>query len=99
MRRGATALLAFAAPTALGACGERTLDDRELESTLKAQLDRSAGVTSRAVVCPDDIRSEKGRRFACTLFAPNGDEVRVDVVLTNDEGGFSANVAGERGAR
>ena len=91
MRREAAALLALAG-TVLGACGERTLDNRELESTLKRQLDRSAGVTSRAVICPDDVAAEKGRMFACTLIAPNGDQVRVEVRLTNDEGGFSANV-------
>ncbi len=92
MRREAVALLALAGPTVLGACGERTLDNRELESTLKRQLDGSAGVTSRAVICPDDVAAKKGRMFACTLIAPNGDQVRVDVRLTNDEGGFSANV-------
>ncbi len=96
MRRRATALLALAGPALLGACGERTLDDQELESTLKRQLDRSAGVTSRAVVCPDDVTAEKGRTFACTLVAPNGDQVRVDVRLTNDEGGFNANIPREQ---
>jgi Domain of unknown function (DUF4333) len=95
MRRAA-APLALAGLSALAACGEQTLDNRQLEATLKRQLDGSAGVTSRAVVCPDEIMAEKGRRFACTLIAPNGDEVRVDVTLTNDEGGFTANVPPEQ---
>ena len=99
MRRRAAALLALAGPTVLGACGEQTLDNRELESTLKQQLDSSAGVTSRGVVCPDDIVAERGRRFECTLVAPNGDQVRVDVRLTNSEGGFDANVPPEQPSR
>ena len=92
MRGRTLALLALAGSASLGACGERTLDNRELESTVKRQLDSSAGVTSRAVVCPDDVPAKKGRSFACSLIAPNGDEVRVEVELTNDEGGFDANV-------
>jgi hypothetical protein len=95
MARRAAALLTLAGACLFGACGERTLDDRELESSLKRQLDGSAGVTSRGVDCPEGVPAEKGRKFACTLIAPNGDEVRVDVRLTNDEGGFSANVSGE----
>jgi Domain of unknown function (DUF4333) len=95
MGRRAAALLALAGACLLGACGERTLDERELESSLKRQLDGSAGVTSRGVDCPADVPAEKDRKFACTLIAPNWDEVRVDVRLTNDEGGFSANVSGE----
>jgi hypothetical protein len=91
----AAALLSLAASCLVGACGERTLDDRELESSLKRQLDGSAGVTSRGVNCPEDIAARKGRTFACTLVAPNGDQVRVDVRLTNDEGGFSADVGAE----
>lgn len=92
MRRRTLALLVLAGPAVLGACGERTLDNRELEATLKRQLDGSAGVTSRAVLCPDEVPAEKGRAFACTLIAPNGDEVLYDVTLTNDEGGFEASV-------
>jgi len=38
------------------------------------------------------VPAKKGRSFACSLIAPNGDEVRVEVELTNDEGGFDANV-------
>lgn len=43
-----------------------------------------------SVACPDDIEAEEGKEFDCTLTAPNGDEVRVNVTLTNDDGGFEA---------
>lgn len=96
IRGGAAAVLALAGAALLGGCGERSLDDSELERTLKQQLDRSAGVSSRAVECPGAIPAERGRTFNCTLVAPNGDEVRVDVRLTNDEGGFSASIPPEQ---
>ena len=98
MNRGAALALGLSmslAP-ALGGCGQQTLDAGEFESKLKRQLDRSAGVTSRSVSCPDDVVAESGRAFPCTLVAPDGDSVRVDVRLTNDEGGFSASVPREQ---
>jgi len=75
---------------ALGACGSQTLDAADLEGKLSDQLGRSAGVSPKGVACPEDIGVEKGRSFDCTLTAPNGDQVRVDVTLTNDDGGFRA---------
>jgi hypothetical protein len=75
---------------ALGACGSETIDTADLEGKLTDQLGRSAGVSPKGVECPEDITVEKGRTFDCTLTAPNGDQVRVDVTLTNDEGGFRA---------
>jgi hypothetical protein len=74
---------------ALAGCAEK-IDTADLESKLKDQLGQSAGVEPRDVECPDDIEIEKGKKFDCTLTAPNGDEVRVEVTLTNDEGGFEA---------
>lgn len=84
----ATATLA--ATAALAGCGQQTIETSELEAELKSQLGADAGVEPRSVECPDDIEAEKGRKFDCTLTAPNGDEVRVEVTLTNDEGGFEA---------
>jgi hypothetical protein len=79
-----------AAALALGACGTTTLDTDELEAELVEQLGESAGVQPREVRCPEDIEAEEGKRFQCTLVAPNGDEARVDVRLTDDRGGFDA---------
>lgn len=74
----------------LAACGDKTLNTSDLESKLKDQLGKSAGVQPRSVSCPDDIKVEKGKKFNCTLVAPNGDNVTVNVTLTNDKGGFQA---------
>ena len=43
-----------------------------------------------SVACPDDIEAEAGRTFECTLTAPNGDLVSVEVTLTDDDGSFEA---------
>ena len=72
------------------ACGTTTIDRAELERELGDQLGRDAGVAPRAVDCPDDVEAQRGRRFDCTLTAPNGDAVPVAVTLTNDDGGFEA---------
>lgn len=77
---------ALATTAALGACGTETIDNADLEE----QLGENAGVEPEGVECPDDIEIEEGREFNCTLTAPNGDEVDVDVTLTDDEGGFEA---------
>jgi hypothetical protein len=91
MRRiitGAALALALAA----AGCGEKTLDTADLETKLKEQLGADAGVEPRGVECPEDVTIEEGKKFDCTLTAPNGDEVTVNVTLTDDEGGFEAQV-------
>jgi hypothetical protein len=75
----------------LAACA-KTLESSDLESELADQLSADAGVNAEdvSVSCPDDIEAEEGNEFDCTLTAPNGDEVTVEVTLTNDDGGFEA---------
>jgi hypothetical protein len=75
---------------AVAGCGEKKLNTSDLESKLKDQLGQSAGVEPKDVQCPDDITVKRGKKFDCTLTAPNGDQVKVNVTLTNDNGGFSA---------
>jgi hypothetical protein len=90
MTRSTLTLAALVGAAALAGCGEKTIESGELESELKSQLGADAGVEPKSVECPDDIKAEKGKKFDCTLTAPNGDEVRVEVTLTNDDGGFEA---------
>jgi hypothetical protein len=94
-----TALLALAAASAGCSAsadvtiGEgKTLDAGELETELADQLAPQAGVkpSDVSVACPDDQAVEKGAKFNCTLRTPNGDEVQVNVTLTDDSGGFDA---------
>ena len=91
-RTGPLAVAAMAAAALPAGCGEQTLDASELEQELSRQLGAQAGQTPRSVACPDNVKAQRGKRFDCTLTAKNGDRVRVEVLLTNDEGGFRANV-------
>ena len=90
IHRTLTATAVLAATAAFAGCGQTTIETSELEAELKSQLGADAGVEPRSVECPNDIEAEKGKKFDCTLTAPNGDEVRVEVTLTDDEGGFEA---------
>ncbi len=93
MRANRSILLAVpvAALLALSGCGN-TIDSADLEDQLREKLSADAGVdpANVSVACPDDEESEKGNEFDCTLTAPNGDEVTVNVTITDDEGGFDA---------
>lgn len=86
------ALVLFAGALLLSACGGKVVRTAELEDELRRQLAPQGGVSPEdiSVSCPDGQKVEKGHRFSCTLTAPNGDEVRVEVELTDDEGGFHA---------
>jgi hypothetical protein len=70
-------------------CGEKRIVASDLEAKLRTQLRESAGVAAKSVDCPDDVKVEKGRRFDCTMVAPDGSRRTVHVTLTNDEGGLS----------
>ena len=87
---GATAMLA-------AGCGS-TIDAADLEGKLTEQLSADAGVDPAdvSVACPDDEAAEKGNEFQCDLTAPNGDVVTVNVTITNDDGGFEAEVPEQR---
>lgn len=87
------------APVALGAvaltaCGTKTIDSHELEQSLAKQLAPQGGVkpSDISVSCPKDVEAKKGKKFDCTLTAPDGSKVAVKVTLTNDSGHFTATV-------
>ncbi len=86
------AVIGAAATFAVG-CGS-TIDNADLEGKLKDQLSADAGVdpANVSVECPEDEAAEKGNEFDCELTAPNGDKVTVNVSITNDDGGFEAEV-------
>ncbi|HYH62029.1 MAG TPA: DUF4333 domain-containing protein [Solirubrobacterales bacterium] len=90
--RISVASLAVTLAFGLAACGGNTIDTADLESKIGSELSADAGVDPEevSVSCPEDIEAEKDKEFDCTLTAPNGDEVTVNVTLTDDEGGFDA---------
>jgi hypothetical protein len=94
LARAAAALAALttAAALALAGCGGSTVDNGAMEEDLATQLSADAGVDPGdvEVTCPEDEEAEEGNRFECTLTAPNGDEVTVEVTLTEDGESFEA---------
>jgi Domain of unknown function (DUF4333) len=68
----------------LGACGEATFNEGDLEAKLTNQIAQAAGVRPKSVDCPSDAPSTKGSKFKCTLTAPNGDQLPVDVTVPTD---------------
>ena len=87
----ALATVAFALLAA--GCGS-TVDAAQMEDDLATQLSEQAGVDPAdvSVACPDDEEAEEGNEFDCTLTAPNGDEVTVNVTITNGGDSFEAEV-------
>jgi hypothetical protein len=87
----ATAILSLALVVA--GCA-KTVDSGQMEEDLASQLSKQAGVDAAdvSVDCPDDQDAEEGNKFDCTLTAPNGDEVTVNVTITNGGDSFEAEV-------
>jgi len=56
------------------------------------QLSLDAGVDPAevSVECPEGQEAEEGNEFQCTLTAPNGGEVAVDVTITEGGDSFEA---------
>ena len=87
----------FAALALAGCSGEvsiggDTINSSDLETQLADQLAPQGGLkpSQISVACPDGQKAEKGAKFDCTLTTPNGDEVTVNVTLTDDNGDFNA---------
>ena len=86
------ALAPVLAVAALAGCGEETINTEDLETKLRTQLAPQGGAKPEDITvdCPDDQKVEKGHKFRCTLTAPDGSKARIDVTLTNNQGGFDA---------
>jgi hypothetical protein len=87
------AILLLAIAFGLSACGTETLRASELESEIQRQFAQQTGTGVTAVDCPDDIEASEGNRFRCTARFETGENLPVNVVLTNDEGAFRASLA------
>jgi Domain of unknown function (DUF4333) len=61
-------------------------------SSLKTQLEATAGITGVTVTCPDNIKAEKGATFTCRATA-QGETVTLDVTQTDDQGHVTFKVA------
>ena len=78
----AFALGALALP--LSGCGEESVDQESLESGMLEIAEQTADVESAS--CPDDVSTEKGTEFECTVTNVKGQEVPVTATVTGQDG-------------
>jgi hypothetical protein len=77
----AVAILALA----LVACGETVIDATKTEDSIKAELERSAGVEVASLDCPSDVEVKPGETFECTLTEKGGEELPVKLEVVDDD--------------
>jgi hypothetical protein len=90
LRRALPASLIGAALIAAG-CGS-TIDADQMEQDIIEDFVRGTDFQrdQLAVDCPDDESADEGNEFDCILTAPNGDEVTVNVTITEGGDAFEA---------
>ena len=88
-RRGTTVGAALLLSLGIAGC-TKTIDGGELEGELKTKLGAS---DIQSVDCPDDIEAKKGKKFDCTITTKTGQKAKAQITLTNNEGGFTAQLA------
>ena len=89
------AVVSFAGCSGEVSLGDKTIDSADLESQLADQLSAQAGVKASqvSVDCPERPEGREGRRVHLQPEdAPNGDDVTVNVTLTDDSGNYDATV-------
>jgi hypothetical protein len=86
----ATALLAGCSASGEVSIGGKSLDPDDVEKTISKGLGDRAGLPDPEVSCAgvEDVDVEGGSEFACTGTAPNGEQFPINVMLTDDEGGY-----------
>ena len=91
--RGIAATTSLAIVFVLAGC-TKTVDSGQMEDDIASQLSEQANVDAAdvSVDCPDDEEAEEGNKFDCTLTAPNGDDVTVNVTITDGGDSFEAEV-------
>jgi hypothetical protein len=69
---------------ALAACGgtENSVDQGELESSMVTLANQTADVESAS--CPEDVSSDVGTEFECTVVNADGEEVPVVATITSE---------------
>ena len=88
MSRPLVACLAAACAIALAACGTIDADklEEEISDGVSGDLQRF-DVAAESVACPDDIDSETGARFECTVTTDTDEELIVEVEVTDGDNG------------
>ena len=85
-RRQGAALAVIAAMTLGAGCGEKTVEQAELEKQVKKSLTEEVGEAPKAINCPGDIEAKVDAKTRCTLVASDDSELDVDVRVTSVDG-------------
>jgi hypothetical protein len=88
VKRLPVAGLAALAALGLAACGSIDGDklEEEIGQGLSAEL-QQIDVAIETVACPEDEESETGNKFDCTVTTEAGDELAVNVEVTDGDNG------------
>jgi hypothetical protein len=82
------ALACVVAVVAACSGGSNTVDSKEVESTIRAQLRRDfPGAPVGAAKCPDNVKKKTGNQFSCTA-SVSGEPVPITVTQTDRDPGF-----------
>jgi hypothetical protein len=81
-RVGATLALIASAPLLVIACGNDTVDSKQIEDQIKHQL-TSATVPITSVSCPADVEKKQGNTFTCKTKLEGGGKAEVEVTQVN----------------
>jgi hypothetical protein len=76
----------------IAACsgGSSTLDSKEVESTIRAQLRKEfAGAPVGQAKCPGNVKKKTGKQFTCTVTV-SGEPVPITVTQTDRDPGYRA---------
>jgi len=61
------------------------IDATKTEDSIKAELERSAGVAVTSLDCPSDVEVKAGETFECTLTEKGGEELPVKLEVVDDD--------------
>ncbi|HMF82657.1 MAG TPA: DUF4333 domain-containing protein [Acidimicrobiia bacterium] len=68
--------------------GSSTIDSKEVESTIRAQLRKDfPGAPVGRTTCPDNVKKKTGKQFTCTATV-SGERVPITVTQTDRDPGF-----------
>lgn len=90
MRRPLAALpLLAAAALALASCGTSRIDSEKGEAFIRGVVADQVGARVATVTCPDDVETEKGDTFTCSVAGADGSKGDVLVTQRDDDGNLS----------
>lgn len=68
--------------------GGDSIDGEEAAQEISDGLEDAYGEPPRSLTCPEDVEPRDGETFACEGEAPDGRPFRIEVTMTDDEGGI-----------